>query len=123
MVKEDFKKGQTVWLYLTPNAFEYRKGMTVEERITAGTVVSVGRKYITVMLANWNEKFEIGNDFTHVYESGSVRYVLHTTKEDALFYGEQEELRQYILHKFGWVIVNQMSLEDLKTIKNIIKKY
>lgn len=123
MVKEDFTKGQTVWLFLTPHAFEYRKGMTVEERITTGTVVSVGRKYITVNLGNWEEKFEIGNDFIHVCECGSVRYILHTSKEDALIYGEQEELQQYILRRFGWVIVNQMSLEDLKTVKNIMEKY
>lgn len=123
MVKEDFKKGQTVWLYLTPHAFEYRKGMTAEERIITGTVVSVGRKYITVHVSYGEEKFEIGNDFTHVYESGSVRYILRTTKEEALLYSKREELRKYVLCGFGWLIVNQMSLEDLETIKNIMEKY
>lgn len=123
MVKEDFKKGQTVWLYLTPHAFEYRKGMTAEERIITGTVVSVGRKYITVHAGYGEEKFEIGNDFTHVYESGSVRYILHATKEEALLYGKREEMRECVLRKFGWFLVNQMSLEDLETIESIIKKY
>lgn len=123
MVKTDFKKGQTVWLYLTPHAYEYHKGMTAEERIRVGTVVSVGRKYITVHASYGEEKFEIENDFTHVHDSGCAKYILRTTKEEALLYGKREEMMGYILRKFEWRIVNKMSLEDLETIENIIKKY
>ncbi len=123
MVKTDFKKGQTVWLYLTPHAYEYHKGMTAEERIKAGTVVSVGRKYITVHASYGEEKFEIKNDFIHVRESGCVQYILRATKEEALLYSKREEIMEYILPKFGWGIVNRMSFEDLRTIKSIMEKY
>mgnify|MGYP003372789002 FL=1 len=123
MTKEDFKKGQTVWLYLAPHAYKYRKGMTTEERIITGTIVSVGRKYITVHASYRDEKFEIGNGFTHVRESGCVQYILRATKEEALLYSKREEIMEYILPKFGWGIVNRMSFEDLRTIKSIMEKY
>ena len=46
MRKEDFKKGQAVWLYLVGNAARGKKDK--EERIKEYEVISVGRKYITV---------------------------------------------------------------------------
>lgn len=85
MKKEDFHKGQKVWVYLIGDAARGKE--SIEERIQEWKVVSVGRKYITARPkgrtgAYFNEKFEIENDFQHVYTYGSANYILYLSKED-----------------------------------------
>ena len=59
MKKEDFYKGQTVWVYLIGNAARGKK--TTEERIQEWEVVKVGRKYITAKpkSGGWEQRFDI----------------------------------------------------------------
>lgn len=103
MQKKDFKKGQTVWVYLTGNAARYVQ--TGEQRIEA--------------------RFEIDRDFRQVYDRGTVDYILYLSKEDILQELYRSKLGKYIKNamRYGDRLVNQISLEDLKTIESIIKKY
>lgn len=126
MQKKDFKKGQTVWVYLTGNAARYVQ--TGEQRIEEWEVILVGRKYITAKSKkyNWKEaRFEIDRDFRQVYDRGTVDYILYLSKEDILQELYMSKLGKYIKNamRYGDRLVNQISLEDLKTIESIIKKY
>lgn len=128
MRKEDFYKGQTVWVYLTGNAARGKK--TTEERIQEWEVISVGRKYITArpkgrIGAYCDEKFEIENNFHHVYTYGSANYVLYLSKEDILKDVWRSQIREYIRRCARWEspITGMMSDEDLQTVLEIFRKY
>lgn len=82
--KSDFKKGQTVYLYVTGNEARRTKP-GIENRIREAVVKTVGRKYITVGYPDrqyFEAKFEIENDFRQFYEIGTINFVLYLTKED-----------------------------------------
>lgn len=127
MKKEDFHKGQKVWVYLIGNAARRKK--TVEERIQEWEVVSVGRKYITArpkgMISGCETKFEIENDFRQVYQYGCADYVLYLQKEDILHDIWRSKTSTYIKKccGFGSSVVGQMSDKDLQAVSDIFKKY
>ena len=128
MKKEDFHKGQTVWVYLTGNAARGKK--TTEERIQEWEIVSVGRKYITarpkgITGTYCDEKFEIQNNFRQVYTYGCADYVLYLSREDILQDVWQSQTREYIRRCARWEspIVGAMSDEDLQTVSEIFRKY
>ena len=84
MKKEDFKVGQTVWIYLIGDAARGKN--TDEERIEEWEVVSIGRKYLQAKKKNWNYgsvKFDITNNFRHC-TNYSPDYKLYLTKEELL---------------------------------------
>lgn len=87
MKKEDFKKGQKVWLCLVGDAARHCN--TPEDRVQEYEVVSVGRKYITVnktgLSTSWDIKFDIKNNFRQVYTYGSTEYILFLTKDEAIY--------------------------------------
>ena len=126
MEKNDFHKGQTVWIYLVGNAARYTK--TLEERIQEWKVVSVGRKYITCRDKNcsWREaKFDIDDDFRHVYKYGTADYILYLSKEDILNEIYKNTLISNIVNKvmYNRSRIRKMSVDDLEVINDILKRY
>lgn len=126
MKKEDFYKGQTVWVYLTGNAARGRK--TTEERIQEWEVVTVGRKYITARpksVYGWEQKFDIENNFRHVYDRGTEDYVLYLTKEEIYEQIERNKCREYIENFCRWERRNlqKLSDDDLHAVVEIFQRY
>lgn len=127
MKKEDFRKGQTVWVYLTGDAARGMK--TTEERIQEWEVVSVGRKYITARpkgTDGWRDtKFEIENGFRKVYTYGTADYLLFLSKEDILNKIWRSETQNHIENFASWErgLVRKMSDEDLRVVADILRKY
>lgn len=125
MKKEDFYKGQTVWVYLTGNAARGRK--TTEERIQEWEVLKVGRKYITAKpkVGGWEQRFDIENNFRHVYTYGTSDYELYLTKEEIYEKIERLNRIEYIEQFCRWERRNlsKMSYDDLLAVVEIFKKY
>lgn len=125
MKKEDFHKGQTVWVYLTGNASRGRK--TTEERIQEWEIIKVGRKYITAKPKNggWEQRFDIENNFRHVYTYGTSDYELYLTKEEIYEKIERLNRIEYIEQFCRWERRNlsKMSDDDLFAVVEIFKKY
>lgn len=125
MRKEDFHKGQTVWVYLIGNAARGRK--TTEERIQEWEIIKVGRKYITAKPKNggWEQRFDIENNFRHVYTYGTSDYELYLTKEGIYEKIERLNRIEYIEQFCRWERRNlsKMSDDDLFAVVEIFKKY
>lgn len=125
MRKEDFHKGQTVWVYLIGNAARGRK--TTEERIQEWEIIKVGRKYITAKPKNggWEQRFDIENNFRHVYTYGTSDYELYLTKEEIYEKIERSNRIEYIEQFYIWERRNlsKMSDDDLLAVVEIFKKY
>ena len=126
MEKKDFNKGQTVWVYLVGNAARGTK--ILEERIREWKVVSVGKKYITCRDKNcsWREaKFDIEDDFRHVYRYGTADYVLYLSKEDILNEIHKSTLISNIVNTvmYNRSRIRKMSVDDLEVINDILKRY
>lgn len=126
MKKEDFHKGQTVWVYLIGNAAIGRK--TIDELIQECEVVTVGRKYITARpkgAYSWEQRFDIENNFRHVSDRGTEDYVLYLTKEEIYERIERNKYRKYIQDFCGWDRRNlqKLSDDDLHAVVEIFRKY
>lgn len=125
MRKEDFHKGQTVWVYLIGNAARGRK--TTEERIQEWEIIKVGRKYITAKPKNggWEQRFDIENNFRHVYTYGISDYELHLTKEEIYEEIERSNRIEYIEQfcRRERRNLNKMYDDDLLVVVEIFKKY
>lgn len=123
--KEDFHKGQTVWVYLIGNAARGRK--TTEERIQEWEIIKVGRKYITAKPKNGRreQRFDIENNFRHVYTYGTSDYELYLTKEEIYEKIERLNRIEYIEQFCRWERRNlsKMSDDDLFAVVEIFKKY
>lgn len=125
MEKEDFYKRQTVWVYLIGNAARGRT--TTEERIQEWEVVKVGRKYITAKPKSGGreERFDIENNFRHVYTYGTSDYELHLTEEEIYEEIERSNRIEYIEKFCRWDRRNLCKLSDgeLLTVEEIFKQY
>lgn len=127
MKKEDFYKGQTVWVYLVGDAARGRS--KVEERIQEWEVVNVGRKYITAQPkgsdSRWKEKFDIANNFRHVYDIGTEDYKLYLSKEDILHDIKRDQDLEFIEKccRWGNSVHRKLSDEELEIIVEIFKRY
>ena len=125
MRKEDFHKGQTVWVYLIGNAARGRK--TTEELIQEWEVLKVGRKYITAKSKSggWEQRFDIENNFRHVYTYGTSDYELYLTKEEIYEEIERSNRIEHIKQFCRWERrnLNKMSDDDLLAVVEIFKKY
>lgn len=128
MERSDFKKGQTVWLFLTERRAQ--KGDTLEDRIKEYEVVSVGNKYITVRPKGMDYKgaevkFSIERDFEQVTK-GDPTYVLYLSKDDILKKNRRTEMQRIIRKAIvldGMITLYKMSNDDLEQIAGICKKY
>lgn len=125
MKKEDFYKGQTVWVYLIGNAARGRK--TTEERIQEWEVLKVGRKYITAKPKSGGRerKFDIENNFRHVYTYGTSDYELHLTEEEIYEEIERKNRIEYIEQFCRWGRGKLCKLSDgeLLAVVEIFKQY
>lgn len=128
MKREDFKKGQTVWLLLT--GWRVRKGDTIEDRIKEYKVVSVGTKYITVIPKGVDDKgaevkFEVEKKFRQL-TTGDPNYILFLSKDDIFKKDKRSDMeriiRKTIILDYG-VTLSKMSDEDLEQIVKICEKY
>ena len=124
--KEDFSKGQTVFIYVVGNAARYCKP-GIENRIQEWEVKTVGSKYITAVnkKCSFREaKFSIENDFRQACERGPADYILFLTKEEIYRMHQRSVLRISIIDalKYG-SILGEMEMEDLQAIARIIEKY
>ena len=125
MRKEDFHKGQTVWVYLIGNAARARK--TTEERIQEWEIIKVGRKYITAKpkSGGWEQRFDIENNFRHVYTYGTSDYELHLTEEEIYENVERENRIEYIERfcRTGRRNLCKLSDGELIAVIEIFKQY
>ena len=120
MKREDFHKGQTVWVYLVGNAARYKK--TDEERIEKWVVSSIGKKYLTEERGDygWEIKFDMENNFRQV--TNLCRdYILYLTEEDLRLDLWRSRTRRKI--KDDNTILWKLSDEELKTVYDIFSKY
>lgn len=120
MKKEDFKKGQTV--YLIPVRMMKWDYLRIEKQIRETKVVSVGRKYITVEYAN--TKFDITRDFLEVTQY-SIEYKLYLSKEDIKNDIKRRQMEERISTAFHFPnhVARKMTFDELETVFNIVKKY
>ena len=125
MKKEDFYKGQTVWVHLVGNAARGRK--TTEELIQEWEVLKVGRKYITAKSKSggWEQRFDIENNFRHVYTYGTSDYELHLTEEEIYEEIERKNRIEYIEQFCRWDRGKLCKLSDseLLSVVEIFKQY
>lgn len=125
MKKEDFKVGQTVYVYLIGNAARGKK--TDEERIEEWEVVSIGRKYITAKKKGFygEERFDSENGFLQDTRGYCRNYELYPTKEELLKMLHRKKLRSEICIciEYHSYVFGEMTDEELETVHNILKKY
>ena len=125
MKKEDFYKGQTVWVYLVGNAARGRK--TTEELIQEWEVLKVGRKCITAKSKSGGceQRFDIENNFRHVYTYGTSDYELHLTEEEIYEEIERKNRIEYIEQFCRWGRGKLCKLSDgeLLSVVEIFKQY
>lgn len=124
MKKSDFTKGQTVYLFIIEgsNEFRYVKEKPFSERIKPTTVISVGKKYISVDLRGSTIKFDIDDDFLEV-SNYSRNYKLFLDEQSIYDYQESEDLYWQIKQRFGyWQNDGLYDLTTLRQIKEMIEK-
>lgn len=128
MKREDFKKGQTVWLLLTGWRAYGRN--TLEDRIEEYKVVSAGSKYITVKPKGVEHKgaevkFDVEKKFRQL-TTGDPTYILFLSKDDIFKKDKRSDMeriiRKTIILDYG-VTLSKMSDEDLEQIVKICEKY
>lgn len=127
MKKEDFKVGQTVWLYLIGNAARGKN--TDEERIEEWEVYSIGRKYIQVKKKNWSSikiKFDMTDNFRQWNNGYSPDYELYPTEEELLkSLWKRMVKREIQTSMYTSKTLDKLNDEELETIYGILilKKY
>ena len=122
MKKEDFYKGQTV--YLLPVRLMVYDYLNIEKKIVETTVLSVGRRYITVRYLCDTIHFDTYNDFREA-TNYSVQYKLFLSKEDIQkdFKRRKMEDQIYAAIHYPKCVAKKMTFDELQTVFDIIKKY
>lgn len=109
---KDFKTGEPC--YIVEKSYGRGKNLEVKEAV----VKKVGRKYVTVSCP-WERKYE-NFDADYLMEASSS--YLFSTKKAVEEYAEKEELIRF-LNRLDSYHYKRCSLEDLKKIMEILKKY
>jgi hypothetical protein len=121
MKKEDFHKGQTVYLLLLCNAARGKHG---EELIREATVTAIGNKYITVSPGYYsrNVRFEIEDNFRE-YSDYSPEHKLFLSREDIINLFEKEKLLGWFKNSFRIFSQSKdFSLTALREAKEVLEK-
>ena len=94
-----------------------------EDNIIEAKVLSVGRKYLTVMHLG-EIKFDMKKDFRQVTVY-APEYRLYLTKEEVLKEIDRDKKRKEITQECSWRgnVVEKMTDEELETIYKIVRKY
>ena len=126
--KLDLKKDQEVIIRHINDKIRYIKDKSIEnidEWITKGTVLKIGRKYIEIdMRYISNEKFDIEFDYVQKTKYGSPDYKIYLSKEEIVEEIKCEELYDQIQNTFGRYgrNNNKFNLNQLQRIVDIIKE-
>ena len=117
MKKEDFYNGQTVYLRLIGNA---ARGKTGDDLIREATVISVGRKYLTISPGYFSS--EVKFDLTDFREKTNYAedHKLFMTRQAVLDDIEKGELIRMIMRKNDWPTLSKLSLDTLRKIKEML---
>lgn len=118
MNKNDFKKGQKVYLKYIGD----RRRGTIGS-ITETTVKSIGSKYITTTDGDSyaERKFDIANDFREFYTIGGTDYQLYLSKEQIEEENESKVIIKLIVSQFNdYSYKTKLSIDQLRRIKSII---
>lgn len=110
---KDFTVGEPC--YVCEKSYGRGKNLEIKEAV----VEKVGRKYVTVSCP-WERKYENFNA-DYLMEASSSSY-LFSTKKAVKEYVEKEELIR-LLNRLDSYHYKRCSLEDLKKIMEILKKY
>jgi len=121
----DIKIGQTVWIKKINNAARYldNKNSAIEDYISSGTIVSIGRKWFTVNSDSvFDERFDIstGHNDGKGYCSN---YIAYQSKQDIYDEVEYSNLKNKISHEFcgyGQKTYSELALAKLRLINEII---
>lgn len=125
MKKEDFKVGQTVWIYLIGNAA--RDVRAEEERIEEWEVVSVGKKYLRAKKKGWDYgdvKFDMSDNFCQRSDY-LPNYELYLTKEALLKELWRRKVRKeiYMSVQYNSNVLKSLGDEELNTIHEILERH
>lgn len=117
MNRNDFKKGQTVYLKYIGDRRYGNYGKIIE-----ATVKSVGCKYITTVHESWNEehKFEVDNDFREYYKIGGRDYQLFLSQQCIDEENEFDMIQDFLRNTFDRYKKVKLSLDQLRRIKEIV---
>ena len=123
---KDLKVGQT--LYLVQKGYENNLHKKELDKISKAEVIKVGRRYVTVDTSITTKTFDYEEDFKVYYGYGykQMKEGLYLCVQDYLDELAKEDLLKEIRGFFDTYNSREyelISLEDLETINEIIKKY
>ena len=122
---KDLKVGQT--LYLVRKGYENIIHKRELDKISKAEVIKVGRRYVTVDTSITTKTFDYEEDFKVYYGYGykQMKEGLYLCVQDYIDELKKEDLLKEIIDFFSYINkkCEFLSLDDLKTINEIIKKY
>ena len=124
MRKEDFTKGQTVYLTVIPKGDLSR--WEGNDAITQGVVTSVGKRYIRVQANEFTCRFNTKDDFRQIDLLDTCYCEVHLSKEKAKqyieFVTEIRDQKNVINDYFREVgNIDKLTLYEIDTIYSIVK--
>jgi hypothetical protein len=87
-----------------------------------GEVTKVGRKYVTVKFNNYEDTFEVDNDYRQKYKRGGADYKLYLSKDEVINIEKADDLHYEIKSKFSGYGNTEFTLDQLERIYSIIKE-
>lgn len=122
---KDLKVGQT--LYLVRKGYENNTHKRELDTVREVKIIKIGRRYVTVDTGITTETFDYQEDFKVYYGYGYKRMKegLYLCMQDYIDELRKEDLLKEIIDFFSYINkqCEFLSLDDLKTINEIIKKY
>lgn len=120
---KDLKVGQR--LYVVQKEFERGIHRRELDKVIKTRVIKIGRRYVTVNAEGFVETFDSHKDFKIENGRGKMKYGLYLCAKDYLDELTKEDLLKEIIDFFSYINkqCEFLSLDDLKTINEIIKKY
>lgn len=121
---KNLKVGQT--LYLVRKVYENSIHKRELDKISKAEVIKVGRRYVTVDTSITTETFDSQKDFKIYNGYERVKFGLYLHEKDYFDEITKEDLLKEVRGFFDTYNSREyelISLEDLETINEIIKKY
>jgi hypothetical protein len=120
---KDLKVGQT--LYLVRKGYENNTHKRELDKISKAEVIKVGRRYVTVDTSITTETFDSQKDFKIYNGYERVKFGLYLREKDYFDEITKADLLKEIYDFFSYHSKQHklLSLKDLETINEIIKKY